>query len=307
MDERKIKFDLIKRRLAYLQTEVSNDNSLNLTDINIHAENFYRDFFNLLGYSFTNTNFEKQNAAHIDLVDESSKLVMQVTSQNDNKKIKESIDGFYKKSENKDYKLQILLIAKEAKEYKTPFGHKFNHTNDVLDVKKILKKIENKTTSELSAIANFLDKEILTERPKTECSEVETIMTLIDYLSEDKNRILSDKEGIVDPQKKIQERFSEYSTFIIEQYQDLYTVYNGALAEARKGIDTVDSIIISSYLKDESDTVLMIENSNPRLALSKLVDFFYNKLSVNGSKFNKQAIKFYLLDELIKCNVFPNK
>src|SRR5690606_23746555 len=93
MDNRQSYLTLIGRRLAYLKAEVELLNSLNLTDINVYAENFYRDFFNLLGYEFENTNFIENNFAHIDLIDTKNKLAIQVTSQNDNKKIKEAIDG----------------------------------------------------------------------------------------------------------------------------------------------------------------------------------------------------------------------
>ena len=40
--------NVISSRLTYLQIMIKNRNSLNLTDINIHAENFYRDLFNLV-------------------------------------------------------------------------------------------------------------------------------------------------------------------------------------------------------------------------------------------------------------------
>ena len=69
----------------------------------------------------------------------------------------------------------------------------------------------------------------------------------------------------------------------------------------------MEAEIISDFLKDESDIILTKENNNPKLALHSLVELFYGKLSSNGVTFDKQAIKFYLLDELIKCNVFPNK
>ena len=42
-------------------------------------------------------------------------------------------------------------------------------------------------------------------------------------------------------------------------------------------------------------------------ALNKLVNFFEIKLGKNGKKYDKAAIKFYLINELIKCNVFPNE
>ena len=308
MDNRQTYITVIGRRLAYLKAEVETFNSLNLTDINVYAENFYRDFFNLIGYEFDNTNFYEQNFAHIDLIDNKNKVAIQVTSQNDNIKIKKAIDGFYKDPKNKDFKLKILLIAKNAKEYRTNFGKNFSHKEDVLDIKKLLKRIEdNEELGELKKIADFLDKQILQERKKSESTEVETIMTLIDYLSHNKNRKLSNIKTKIDPENKIEKRFSEHSTFLKEQYQQLFCRYNKALLEARNKIDTVDAAIISDFLKDESDLYLTKENNNPKLALAKLVEIFYEKLSENGIRFDKQAIKFYLLDELIICNVFPNK
>lgn len=308
MDNRQTYISIITKRITYLQKEVENFNSLNLTDINVFAENFYRDLFNLIGFEFNNTNFESNNFAHIDLIDTVNKQAIQVTSQNDNIKIKEAIDGFFAKPENKDYKLQILLISKDAKNYRTKFGKNFKQLEDVLDVKRLLSMINNINEIEtIKGIADFLDKNILTERLKTECSEVETIMALIEFLSKDDNRVISDVIDNVDPEFKVYNRFYEHSEYIITQYKDLCSVYQVPLSESRKSIDGVTSIKISNYLKDESDIILTIENNNPKLALYSLVELFYKKLSSNGVKFDKQAIKFYLLDELIKCNVFPNK
>lgn len=308
MDNRQSYISLIIRRLSYLKTEVTAFNTLNLTDINVIAENFYRDFFNLIGFKFTNTNFESNNYAYIDLIDTVNKQAIQVTSQNDNIKIKEAIDGFFAKTENKDYRLQILLISKDAKDYRTKFGNNFNHKEDVLDIKRLLAIINDIVEIDtIKGIADFLDKNVLTERRKTECSEVETIMELINYLSLNKNRIIDDIVIDVDPKFKIENRFSEHSEYLKHQYSNLYAKYNGPLVKATSKIDGVQAEIISDYLRDESDIKLTKENNNPKMALYSLVDLFYNKLSSNGVTFDKQAIKFYLLDELIKCNVFPNK
>ncbi|QBO58404.1 SMEK domain-containing protein [Chryseobacterium salivictor] len=307
MDNRHLYLTLIGKRLAYLKTEVELFNSLNLTDINVYAENFYRDFFNRLGYEFDNTNFIENNFAHIDLIDTKNKLAIQVTSQNNNKKIEEAIDGFFKDPTHKDYKLKILLIAKDAKDYRTKFGNNFNHKEDVLDIKKILARINNITALvKLKGIADFLNEQILQDRKKTESNEVETIMALIEYLSKDDNRSISEKPENVDPQFKIYNRFSEHSVFLINLYTELCTVYQQPLIEAKRVIDSVKAIKISSYLKDESDKFLTAESNDPQVALEKLAELFYGKLSENGIKFDKIGIKFYLLDELINCNVFPN-
>lgn len=308
MDNRQAYISVIIRRLSYLKTEVTGFNTLNLTDINVFAENFYRDLFNTIGYTFDNTNFEENNFAHIDLIDKENKIAIQVTSQNDNVKIKEAIDGFFAKPENKDFRLKLLLISKDAKNYRTKFGKNFNHKEDVIDMKRLIAIINDiKEIDKIKGIANFLDKNVLPERKKTECSEVETIMELINYLSFNKNRVIIEKAIEVDPKNKIENRFSQHSDYLKQQYAVLYAKYNGALVEARSKIDGVEAEIISDFLKDESDIILTKENNNPKLALHSLVELFYGKLSSNGVKFDKQAIKFYLLDELIKCNVFPNK
>lgn len=308
MDNRQTYISIITKRLTYLQKEVENFNSLNLTDINIFAENFYRDLFNLIGFSFNNTNFESKNYAHIDLIDTVNKQAIQVTSQNDNIKIKEAIDGFFAKPENQDYKLKILLITKDAKKYTTKFGKNFNHKEDVLDIKRLLTIINDiSEINTIKGIAGFLNKNVLTDRQKTECSEVETIMELINYLSLNKNRVIIDEVVNVDPENKIENRFSEHSDYLKQQYSGLYAQYNGALIEATSKIDGVEAEIISDFLRDESDIILTKEKNNPKLALHSLVELFYSKLASNGVKFDKQAIKFYLLEELIKCNVFPNK
>src|SRR5690606_27676615 len=105
---------------------------------------------------------------------------------------------------------------------------------------------------------------------------------LIDFLSKTENRVLSEKEEHVDPDFKINRRFSEHAAYIISQYQDLYAVYFSALTKAKQRIDTVSAIIISSYLKDESDIYLTRANNDPKEALNGLVDFFHIKLSENG-------------------------
>ncbi|GGG27209.1 SMEK domain-containing protein [Hymenobacter glacieicola] len=310
MDVRQESMNNIIKKLSYLKTEITLAGSLNLTSSNIYAENFYRDFLNLLGYSYINTNFSQQNAAHIDLVDHNKKQAIQVTSENTNTKISESINGFYKNDEYKDYNLKILLISKEAKDYKTDFtdggNFNFDHTKDVIDITRLTAIINNEETPKLIQLSNFLTQEIIPPRTETECNEVETIMTLIAYLSNDSNREFIQRKEVADPEKKIYNRFSEHSSFLIERYQNLAPVYYKTLELGRANMDSIQATIISSYLQDESDEMLTKHNNNPKAALRELVNYFADKLSKNGfASYDKQAIHFYLLDEMIKCNVFP--
>ncbi|QDV56414.1 hypothetical protein Mal33_24040 [Rosistilla oblonga] len=73
--------DEISEQLAILTHKIKLQNGLNLTDLNIHAENFFRDFLNLLhGFSLCNCNADNQNAATIDLRDDENRIAIQVTS-----------------------------------------------------------------------------------------------------------------------------------------------------------------------------------------------------------------------------------
>jgi len=57
--------------LTQLRMSVGHRNSLNLQDVNVHAEAFFRDFLNLVfEYKLKNINIVERNARAIDLGDE---------------------------------------------------------------------------------------------------------------------------------------------------------------------------------------------------------------------------------------------
>lgn len=299
--------------LSILRTKVELRNSINLYDVNIHAENFYRDLFNLIyDWGLEDLNAQTTNASYIDLVDIKNKKAIQVTSQNDSGKIRKSVNGFLKKSENKGFELKVLLIARLAKAYTTDFtfeDYKFEPDKDVIDIERLIKSIKDKDTDRLGQISDFLSKEAALPRLKTETTEVETIMSLIEFLSKEEN--LNDEEekpSEVDPDRKIFHRFEEHSDFLTSQYEDMYALYFGTLkiAKEKVGLDGIRARTIAIYLKNKSDSILNECNNNPRNAINKLTDFLEGKLTSNGFICSNSAIHFYLLDELIECNVFPN-
>ena len=164
MYQRESHLQTITRFLSRLKTEVELRNSINLYDININAEYFYKDLFNLVfDWGLENLNVQTKNVAHIDLISEKNKKAIQVTSQNDNGKIREAIKGFFSNTDNADFELKVLLISKSAKDYRTDFTndgeYKFNHEKDVIDIERLLAEIRNKSTEELSVISEFLVKE----------------------------------------------------------------------------------------------------------------------------------------------------
>ena len=79
--QRKNYFDYVEEKLAILSIRVKNRGKLNILDVHMHSENFYRDFINLLyGWSLENANNRLQNIEAIDLIDDNVKLIVQVSA-----------------------------------------------------------------------------------------------------------------------------------------------------------------------------------------------------------------------------------
>jgi hypothetical protein len=88
----------------------------------------------------------------------------------------------------------------------------------------------------------------------------------------------------------------------------LVSIYGEALKIATDtlGLNAGKVKKVGSFLKDESDRVLTKCDGNPKKALEVLIDYFENKISSSGMRYDRMAIKFYLVTGLINCNVFPN-
>lgn len=137
---------------------------------------------------------------------------------------------------------------------------------------------------------------------------MDTIIDLVEYISQ--HRTVSKKvDSKVDPEYKIYKRFKDFADRLIKEYTSLLAIYGDALTivNEKLEIDEAQDIIIMFYLQDISMKFLEEANDNPVKALGALVDFFEDKLSKNGKKYDRAAIKFYLVNEMIKCSVFPNE
>lgn len=305
----------IVRSLNILREDIRSLNKINLTDYNLRAEYFYRDLLNFYGFELENLNEKRKNADSIDLVDEKNKIAIQVTSRNDTTKIHETIKGFYKNPEYIEYeRLIMLLIGQPKLKYpRTDFTSgnlfSFNKKNDIIDIDDIIKKFNSYKAKKLEPIVDFLESEINLKIgiKQSKSTEVVTIIKMIEHLSDDNNYREVDKTETADPEKKRQ-RFQEHFDYLMSQYEDRFSIYAGTLDEAKKtsGCDGIRAKKIALYLRDISDNYLTKYDNNPKVAINALVDYFQNEISGINGIYDQQAIKFYLLDELIQCNIFPN-
>ena len=155
----------IVNKLTWLTTQVKVYGSLNLHDINIHAEYFFRDFLNtVFGYSLENLNTLEKNYSAIDLGDKKNRLAIQVTSETARDKIQSTIDLFLNKSFDAEYDRLVVLIIGEKRNYRKGFDTKgrieFSEKNDIWDIKFLTQAINGKTMDGLVSINSFLDSQL---------------------------------------------------------------------------------------------------------------------------------------------------
>lgn len=306
----------IAENLALLSREVSILNAVNLYDINIIAEDFFPGLLNLIyGYELKNANHLEKNAPAIDLIDQKNRIAVQVTSDNSSTKIKHTIEEFNKSQAYHLYDRLVVLILTQKKKYSSNFDTQglfsFEKARDIWDVEKLIKDIRELETAQIKNVSDYLSEELYNKYysvRETQAGEVDTIIDLIEYISQHR-KVNKDRETTVDPEYKIYKRFKNFADKLITEYTTLYTIYGEALNIVNEtlGIDEAQDIIIMFYLQDISVQFLEEEHDNPIVALNKLVTYFEEKLSINGKKYDRSAIKFYLVNEMIKCRVFPNE
>lgn len=306
----------IAENLALLSREVSILNAVNLYDINIIAEDFFPGLLNLIyGYELKNANHLEKNAPAIDLIDQKNRIAVQVTSDNSSTKIKHTIEEFNKSQAYHLYDRLVVLILTQKKKYSSNFDTQglfsFEKARDIWDVEKLIKDIRELETAQIKNVSDYLSEELYNKYysvRETQAGEVDTIIDLIEYISQHR-KVNKDRVTTVDPEYKIYKRFKNFADKLITEYTTLYTIYGEALNIVNEtlGIDEAQDIIIMFYLQDISVQFLEEEHDNPITALNKLVTYFEEKLSINGKKYDRSAIKFYLVNEMIKCRVFPNE
>lgn len=184
---RSVYWNLCEQRLSTLCTRVEIRGKLNVLDFNIHAEDFYLNFLNILfDYSLKNINLIKQNAAGIDLIDDVNNLVLQVSSTATKAKIESSLSKDL--SVYKSFTFNFVSISKDASDlrkgsYVNPHGLTFIPKDHIHDVTSILNHIMHLESSKQRVIYEFLKRELQLD---VDPPMVETnLATIINILSKE--------------------------------------------------------------------------------------------------------------------------
>ena len=302
----------IRKRLACLTSFIQLSGLANLYDSHIVSEFFFKDLLNLIfGYSLENKNAKQRNNVATDLIDTQNRIAIQVTSETSIEKVRDTIRKFEENRLNSDFSRLILLILVNKKTTHASIPETLdNYTFERLDIADIYDTIRQiSDIGKIQQITEFLKKELKLDNDRVLSQEMSTLIDLL-QLIDSKNNEISDIETETEPRPdyKIKERFSDYTEFLIDLYIELNSIYGGTLKKIKKTLafDTLKTRKISIFLKRLSNDYLTKANGNPRKALENLVQHFMQELNLSGFTPVENVIWFFLVDEIYRCNVFPN-
>lgn len=149
--------------LAVLGAQVKMRNAVNLLDLNIVAEDFFKEFLNiLLGVNLINLNEGRSNEPGMDLGDESRKLAVQVTSKADTAKVNGTLNKITKEQERKYDRFVILGLNRRQSTYAInkvkAVQHNFKSSRDIWDLDSLAKKAMSLNLDRLQDLHRFMRK-----------------------------------------------------------------------------------------------------------------------------------------------------
>ena len=308
-------FDLCINKLAVLAHEVELRNSVNILDLNIYCEDFFARLLNLLfGHTLTNMNATQQNAASIDLIDKTNKVILQVSSTATQNKVQTALSHTTLKSYS-GYNFRFVSISKDAsdlkkKTFQNPNGLVFSAADDIIDLKTISALLLHKPPSKLQQIYSFLREE-LSQRDPLPPSET-NIAALIKILgNEDLNPAA--QNGVPTPfliEDKIQFNNLDVASELIETY----AIYQPRIDKLYASFDVVGKNRSTSVLGMFRATYLKLKKAG-----SKNDDLFFEivesvmEMVKNSSNYSpipaeelELCIQVLAVDAFMRCRIFKN-
>lgn len=307
---RTIYFNACSEKLSMLAYHIELRGRLNLLELNIHCEDFYVHFFNLLfGHSLTNTNMTQQNAAEIDLLDYQNKIVLQVSSTSTTNKIESSLTKDLSKYQG--YHFKFISISKNAdnlrnKIYNNPHNLIFNPKTDIYDIGSILNTILHMDIVSQQGISDFLTKELGANNNigaiQTHIASIINIMSMMDL--ENSGNECDLQAFNID--EKITYNSLNASAEIIEDYKIYHTFVNSIYSE----YDSLGQNRSFSVLQSFRSVYLRLKSKYTSDELFfKIADEMVDKVkgSINYKQLEQEVllicVNILAVDAFIRCKI----
>jgi len=306
-------FNFIEEKLNFLAFRIKGRGKLNLLDLNIHSENLYKDLLNLLfGWRLENLNVVNQNAAGIDLFDETNRIVVQVSATATKQKVESALAKDL--SVYDGYSFKFISISEDAtglrsKTFANPHQLVFDPQTDIFDVTSLLRIVEGLSIDGMKQVYEFVKKEIWTE-PDPERVE-SNLATIIDILSQVDWRLeKEDSEKIpFDIEEKITFNQLDKTRTLVEDY----FIYNSRIDKIYSEFDKMGvnkSLSVLNGIRNEYLT--LGPGYSPDQIFFSVIDKVVLKIkeSANYDPIPDEelnlCVQILVVDAFIRCEIFEN-
>jgi hypothetical protein len=306
-------FNFIEQKLSLLVTSLELRGGLNILDQHLHSENFYMHFFNLFfGWELQNLNVVNQNAAGVDLVDTTNKIIVQVSATATKQKIESALSKDL--STYKGYSFKFIAISKNAKALRTktfsnPHKLIFSPSTDIYDVPSLLALINIMQIDQLKEIHGFLKKELKSE-PDPEKVE-SNLTTIIKILSKEdwSHEALGFEIVPYDIEAKISYNQLDTAKVLIDDYKIHYPRIDKIYSDFNKqGINKSISILNGIRMVYLACGAV----DSPDQCFYSIIDKVTQKVraSANYSPMPDEelvlCVQVLVVDAFIRCKIFKN-
>lgn len=297
-------------RLSSLAYNVELRSKLNLLDLHVISEDFYVGLLNLVyGWNLRNANSSQQNVPGIDLVDDSNRILVQVTGSCTKKKIDHSLGEIPQKYAGYHFYFAPIVLDAKAQRKHEYFPSReviFDPKTDILDIHFIADRIKGMSDIEkVGTIAMYVRNNIRHDTPSSVLL-ASGLNDIICLLAKD-----SLNEGDFDTadfeiEAKISfNNLSIYAKDIIDQYklyyvnvQDIYKEY------ARQGktksmavLQKLHKIYINLKPQASGDALFMAIEKE----IIKQIDHSNNKLTEEQLE---MCVDILMVHAFIECKIF---
>ena len=309
-------FNYIEEKLNTLATRIESRGKLNILDFHLHSEDFYLHFFNkLYGWNLINLNKKSQNIEAIDLVDRSSKKIVQVSATNTKEKIESTLQKDIIKAYNK-FNFKFISISKDAsnlrkKTYANPHDVTFTPSSDIYDTITILKHIKSLDIDAQKNIYQFIKNELGNEVDIVKLDS--NLAMIIDILSKEDWDIQDSPDSInsFEIERKISFNNLDIVKDIIDDYKIHYNrvdkIYSVFDLMGNNKSNSVLGTIKKEYIKarktiheDDDDLFILVLD---KIQEKTVQSANYKQIPIDELEL---CINILVVDAFIRCKIFKN-
>ncbi|KQO18049.1 ABC-three component system protein [Paenibacillus sp. Leaf72] len=310
-------YSYVTEKIEVLSYRIKSNGKLNILNLNIHAEFFYRDFCrSMFDMQLENANILDQNAEAIDLIDQVNKTIIQVSSTDTKAKINTTLSkDILKEYKQKGYTLKFLFFSDASKLKNNKFTNKhnisFNPKVDIIDKGSLLKAVLEAGIDKQRDIYELVAAE-LGERPDP-AKITSNLTELIKLLSKEDLKVAEEQTELneynIDWKIEYNDLLKVRS--IIKKYKIYYSKLNSLYAEFdRQGNNKSMSVFdkLSRFYTEE----MLLDDFNNNQKFLRIINRTVSYIRETDNFVDladeelELCVSIIIVDAFIRCKVFED-